>query len=162
LRGGKGSTWEGGMREPTIAWWPGKIAPGTTSAELGSTTDLLATIHAIVELPLPNDRVLDSQDLRPVLFGTGPSPRKSLLYYRGRQLMAARLGPWKAHFKTQDGYGQAKPIEHDPPQLFQLEHDPSEKYDLAKDHPEVIAEIRQLVAEHQKDLVAPPSQLELR
>jgi len=162
LRGGKGSTWEGGMREPTIAWWPGKIAPGTTSAELGSTTDLLATIHAIVELPLPNDRVLDSHDLRPVLFGTGPSPRKSLLYYRGRQLMAARLGPWKAHFKTQDGYGQAKPIEHNPPLLFQLEHDPSEKYDLAKNHPEVIAEIRQLVTEHQKDLVAPPSQLELR
>ena len=113
-------------------------------------------------MPLPTDRTLDSFDLRPVLFGTGESPRKSLLYYRGRKLMAARLGPWKAHFMTQAGYGQAKPEAHDPPLLFNLEHDPSEQYDVAKKHPEVISEIRQLVAEHQAGLEAPPSQLELR
>jgi arylsulfatase A-like enzyme len=162
LRGGKGSTWEGGMREPTIAWWPGTIPPGGVSSELGCTTDLLATICAIVEVPLPADRTLDSLDLRPVLLGTGESPRKSLLYYRGRQLMAARLGPWKAHFQTQDGYGQPKPELHDPPLLFHLEHDPSERFDVAKDHADVIVEVRKLVAEHEAGLVAPPSQLELR
>jgi arylsulfatase A-like enzyme len=162
LRGGKGSTWEGGMREPTIAWWPGTIPAGRTSAELGCTTDLLATICALAEVPLPADRTLDSFDLRPVLLGTGPSPRQSLLYYRGRQLMAARLGPWKAHFMTQDGYGQPQPEKHDPPLLFHLEHDPSEKRDLAKDHADVIAEIQKLVSEHQAGLDAPPSQLELQ
>jgi len=162
LRGGKGSTWEGGMREPTIARWPGKIPAGTTSAELGCTTDLLATIHALLEIPLPTDRKLDSYDLRPVLFGSGESPRKSVLYYRGRKLMAARLGPWKAHFMTQDGYGQTKPELHDPPQLYHLEHDPSEKYDVSKKNAEVISQIRQLVAEHEAGLEAPPSQLELR
>ena len=162
LRGGKGSTWEGGMREPTIAWWPETIPAGTTSAELACTTDLLATIHALVDVPLPNDRTLDSFDIRPVLLGTGPSPRKSLLYYRGRQLMAARLGPWKAHFMTQAGYRQPQPEKHDPPLLFNLESDPSEKYDLAQDHAEVIANIRKLVSEHEAGLEAPPSQLELR
>jgi len=162
LRGGKGSTWEGGMREPTIAWWPKTIPAGTVSGELGCTTDLLATIDALVDVPLPSDRTLDSYDIRPVLLGTGESPRKSLLYYRGRQLMAARLGPWKAHFMTQAGYGQPKPTQHDPPLLFQLENDPSEKYDLAKDHPEVIARIRTLVSEHKAGLEAAPSQLELR
>jgi arylsulfatase A-like enzyme len=162
LRGGKGSTWEGGMREPTIAWWPEKIPAGRVSAELGSTTDLLATIHALVDIPLSTDRTLDSYDLRPLLFGTGESPRKSLLYYRGRQLMAARLGPWKAHFMTQAGYGQLKPEKHDPPLLFNLDNDPSEQYDLAKDHGDVIADIRKLVSEHESGLVAPPSQLELR
>jgi arylsulfatase A-like enzyme len=162
LRGGKGSTWEGGMREPTIAWWPEKIPAGGVSAELGCSTDLLATIHALVDVPLPTDRTLDSHDLRPVLLGTGPSPRKSLLYYRGRQLMAARLGPWKAHFMTQAGYRQPEPEKHDPPLLYHLENDPSEKYDLAPDHADVIAEIRQLVSEHQAGLEAPPSQLELR
>ena len=162
LRGGKGSTWEGGMREPTIAWWPGTIPGGRTSVELGCTTDLMATLSALLDAPLPSDRTLDSYDLRPVLLGTGESPRKSLLYYRGRKLMAARLGPWKAHFMTQAGYGQNKPEVHDPPLLFHLDHDPSEKYDVADKNPEVISDIRKLVAEHEAGLDAPPSQLEIR
>lgn len=162
LRGGKGETWEGGMREPTIAWWPGTIAAGGVSAELGCTTDLMATVCGILDVAQPTDRTLDSYDLRPVLLKNGESPRKSLLYYRGRQLMAARLGPWKAHFMTQAGYGQKEPERHDPPLLFHLEHDPSEKYDVAKAHPEVISDIRKLVAEHNAGLQAPPSQLELR
>jgi arylsulfatase A-like enzyme len=162
LRGGKGSTWEGGMREPTIAWWPGTIPAGRTSAELGCTTDLLATICGFTGIAPPSDRTLDSYDLAPVLLGTGESPRKSLLYYRGRKLMAARLGPWKAHFMTQDGYGQKDPDLHDPPLLFNVEHDPSEKYDVSKKHPQEISAIRKLVAEHEAGLQAPPSQLELR
>ncbi len=162
LRAGKGSTWEGGMREPMIAWWPGTIPAGRVSAELGCTTDILATICTLTGVQLPKDRTLDSLDLSPLLLGTGDSPRESVLYYRGRQLMAARLGPWKAHFKTQDGYGQPKYEEHDPPLLYNLEHDPSEKYDVAKAHPEAISDIRRLVAEHEAGLEEPPSQLEIR
>jgi arylsulfatase A-like enzyme len=162
LRGGKGSTWEGGMREPMIAWWPGTIPAGRVSAELGCTTDLLATICGLCDVPLPADRTLDSFDLRPVLLGTGESPRKSLLYYRGRQLMAARVGPWKAHFKTQEGYGQLKPEAHDPPLLFHLEHDPSERFDVAKKNADALAEIKKVVVEHEAGLQAPPSQLDLR
>lgn len=162
LRGGKGSTWEGGMREPAIAWWPGTIPAGRTTAELASSLDLLATIAGLAGAELPTDRTLDSLDIRDVLLGKGASPRQSMLYYRGRQLMAARLGPWKAHFKTQAGYGQKEPEVHDPPLLFHLEHDPAEQFDLAKENPDVIAQIRELVARHEDELVAPPSQLELQ
>jgi arylsulfatase A-like enzyme len=162
LRGGKGSTWEGGMREPAIAWWPGTIPAGRTTTELASTLDLLTTIAALVGAPLPGDRTLDSLDIRDVLLDKGPSPRQSMLYYRGRRLMAVRSGPWKAHFMTQAGYGQRDPTAHDPPLLFHLENDPSERFDVAKDHPQVVAAMRRLVAEHQAKLVAPPSQLELR
>jgi arylsulfatase A-like enzyme len=162
LRSGKGSTWEGGMRVPAIAWWPQTIRAGEVSLELASSTDLFATICALCGIALPTDRTLDSFDLRPLLLNGKESPRKSLLYYRGRRLMAARLGPWKAHFLTQAGYGQAEPERHDPPLLFHLQNDPSERFDLSRDNPQVIADIRQLVAEHESALVAPPSQLDLR
>ena len=161
LREGKGSTWEGGMREPAIAWWPGTIAPGNTTSELASTLDLFATVHAIAGIDLPTDRTLDSFDLRPVLLGTGPSPRKSFFYYRGTQLMAVRTGPWKVHFMTQAGYGGPKPEKHDPPLVYHLEHDPAEKYDVAKSHPDVVAEAVRLASEHASQVQAPPSQLDL-
>jgi len=160
LRGGKGSTWEGGMREPAIAWWPGRIAPGRTSAELCSTLDLFATLHGLLDVPLPTDRVLDSYDLRPLLFEGSSSGRNEFFYYRGTQLMAARVGPWKAHFMTQDGYGQPQPTQHEPPLLFNLDADPGEQRDVAKDHAAVIEQIRQAVAAHRSNLVAAPSQLD--
>ncbi|MBI3837990.1 MAG: sulfatase [Planctomycetia bacterium] len=163
LRNGKGSTWEGGMREPAIAWWPGTIPAGGTTADLASTMDLFATIHALAGIPLATDRTLDSFDLTPLLKDQGPSPRKSFFYYRGTHLMAARMGPWKAHFMTQPGYGgPIEPTNHDPPLLFNLDEDPSEQYDAAAKNPEVIAAIRQLVSQHEAGVTAPPSQLELR
>ncbi len=163
LRDGKGSTFEGGMREPAIAWWPGTIPPARTTAELASTMDLYATIHALAEIPLPTDRVLDSFDIRDVLLGTGPSPRQSFFYYRGTRLMAVRMGRWKAHFMTQPAYGLPnEPKTHDPPLLYNLELDPAEKFDVAGEHSDVIAEIRKVASEHQAQVVAPPSQLELR
>ena len=159
LKDGKGCTWEGGMREPTLAWWPGKIAGGRTSAALGSTMDLMATFGHLSGTALPTDRELDSHDLSPVLLDQGESSRNSILYYRGTRLMAARLGPWKAHFITQSAYGGGKPETHDPPLLFQLEHDPSERHNVAAEHASVIEEINDLVAKHREKLVVAKSQL---
>lgn len=163
LKDGKGCTWEGGMREPTLAWWPGRIVGGRVSFELGSTMDIFPTCVSLAGGAVPDDRILDGVDLAPVLFDDGPSNRKSVLYYRGTQLMAARLGPFKAHFVTQSAYGpdSKQRTEHDPPLLYDLDHDPSERFDVAKDHPEVLAEIAALVERHQQDLVIPPSQLEV-
>jgi arylsulfatase A-like enzyme len=161
LRDGKGSTWDGGMREPTIAWWPGKIKAGSVSHQVGSTMDIFATAHKLAGVELPNDRALDSYDLSPVLLGKGSSKRELLFYYRGYNLMAVRKGPWKAHFMTQASYGQRTPEEHDPPILYHLEHDPSEKKNLADKHPDVIADIKKAVETHQKQLKPAPSQLEL-
>ncbi len=162
LREGKGSTWEGGMREPAIAWWPGTIPAGRVTAELASTLDLLATVHALADVPLPAARTLDSYDIGPVLLGNGKSPRQEVYYYRGTKLMAVRSGPWKAHFMSQAGYGDPEAKMHDPPLLFNLEVDPSERFDVAKDNPDVVSAIREVASKHQAGVTAPPSQLELR
>lgn len=163
LRDGKGSTWEGGMREPTIAWWPGKIKPGSVSAQVASTMDIYATAHQLAGIKLPKDRVLDSYDLTPVLLGKGESRRELLFYYRGYKLMAVRKGPWKAHFITQDAYGPGarKAVEHDTPVLFNLEHDPSERHNVADKHPEIIADIIKDVEAHKAKVKPVESQLEL-
>ena len=162
LREGKGCTWEGGMREPTVAWWPGTIPNGTVCTELGTTMDIFATGLKLAGADVPADRVIDGVDLSPVLFGTGESPRDTVYYYRGTRLMAIRHGPWKAHFITQSAYGNQPAESHDPPLLFQLEHDPSEKYDVSKDHADVIATIQQVAEKHRATVQAPPSQLEIR
>ena len=161
LRDGKGSTWEGGMREPTLAWWPGKIKAGSVSPEVSSTMDIYATALKQADKALPKDRTLDSYDLTPVLTGTGTSGRKLLFYYRGYRLMAVRKGPWKMHLMTQNAYGQREPVKHDPPQLYHLDHDPGENYELGKQNPEVIEDLMKEVKKHQQELKPAPSQLEL-
>ena len=124
--------------------------------------DLFATVLALADIPMPDDRPFDSVDIRPVLLGTGPSPRDTIFYYRGTKLMAVRMGPWKAHFLTQAGYGEPKPVAHDPPLLFNLDRDPSEKVDVSKDHADVIAAIHDLASKHAAGVTVVPSQLELR
>ena len=160
LRDGKGSTWEGGMREPCIFWAPGHIAPGVVS-ELGATMDLFTTFSKLAGVPAPDDRVVDGVDLSPVLFEGGASPRNEMFYYRGDELYAVRVGNYKAHFITRDAYGP-NVEKHEPPLLFDLHTDPSEKFDIAGKHPEVIEQIRKLVAEHQARLVKGPDMLKDR
>jgi arylsulfatase A len=159
LRGGKGSTWEGGMREPCLMWWPGVIKGGSVCTDLASTMDLYTTGISLAGGKVPKDRIVDGVDLTPVLKGTGSSPRQSMFFYRGTRLFAVRKGPYKAHFLTQAGYGQARPEKHGVPLLFQLEHDPSEKYNVARAHPEVLAEIAKLVEDHQAKLKRGKDQL---
>jgi arylsulfatase A-like enzyme len=160
LREGKGSTWEGGMRVPGIFWWPGKIKAGTVSQELASTLDLFATCLTLAGIPLPQDRQHDGYDLSPTLLAGSPSPRETMYYYRDVDLFAIRKGPWKMHLRTQPGYGQPRPDEHDPPLLYNLEHDPSEQYDLAKDHPDVIAELQSEIQRHRATVKPVKNQLE--
>jgi arylsulfatase A-like enzyme len=163
LRDGKGSTWEGGMREPFLAWWPGTIPSGQVVRDLGATMDLYVTSILLAGGTPPTDRVLDGVDLRPAFLGTGPGPRDSMLYYRGTELYAARLGPYKAHFITQDAYGpNPSRVEHDPPVLYHLEHDPAERFDLSAEFPDVIASIRALADAHRATLEPVPNQLETR
>ncbi|MHC4123264.1 MAG: sulfatase-like hydrolase/transferase [Planctomycetota bacterium] len=149
LRGGKGSTWDGGMREPCIARWPGKIKAGSFSPELSCTMDIFATCLDFAGLPLPKDRQMDCVTMKPILFGTGKSKRNVMFFYRESRLMAVRKGPWKAHFITQAGY-RDKPKKHDPPLLFHLEYDPSERFDVAGKHQDVIADIQREVERHKQ------------
>jgi arylsulfatase A-like enzyme len=148
LKDGKGSTWEGGMRVPGIAWMPGRIKPGVTT-DLATTMDLLPTALAMAGVPLPKGVTLDGIDLSPLLFDSRPLPQRPFFDYRGNQLFACRLGEWKAHFITQGGYNQPKPDQQEPPVLFHLGRDPSEKRNVAATHPVVLDQIETAVKAHQ-------------
>ena len=158
LREGKGSTWEGGMRVPGIAWWPGKIKP-TVQRTLASTMDLFTTSLKLAGADVPGDRPIDGLDIRPLLFGTGTVSREAYFYYRGTRLMAARSGDFKAHYMTQAAYGQPKHEEHTPPLLFNLRVDPSETHNVATNHSAVLGQIAQVVEKHKAALQPAPSQL---
>jgi arylsulfatase A-like enzyme len=154
---GKGSTWEGGMREPAIAWWPGKIKGGVTTRELACSMDLYPTLLGLGGAAVPKDRVVDGVDLSPVLFGGGHNQRDTMIYYRGDELFAIRKGAFKAHFQTAPGYAApGAPLvfeKHNPPLLFNLEQDPGEKINVANEHPEVVAEIQHVLEQHRQGLV---------
>lgn len=159
LRAGKGSTWEGGMREPCIFWGPGNIKPGLIS-DLGSTMDLFTTFSKMAGVPIPKDRVIDGIDLSPTLLNHAPNSRKGILYYRENELYAVRLGDYKAHFITKGVYGQfGEREEHATPILYNLSEDPSEQFDIAAAHPEILVQINALVAEHRSKLVKGKDQL---
>jgi arylsulfatase A-like enzyme len=163
LRDGKGCTWEGGMREPFLAWWPGRIPAGRTVYDLVSTLDLLPTMVTLAGGKPPADRELDGYDLAPVLFGTGPSPRDVMFFYRGETLYAVRKGAYKAHFITEDAYGpNRRRTEHNPPLIYNLDRDPSERFEMAKDNAAVIADILKLADEHRKTIKPVENQLEKR
>jgi len=150
LRGAKGSTWEGGMREPTIFWWPGKIPSGTVNRELGTALDLMATVATMAGATLPNDRPLDSFDLSGALLAGEPSPRETFVYYRSNEIHAIRHGDWKAHFITEGSFGQGrKRTVHETPELYHLGQDPGEQYDIADKHPEIITRMLQLKADQE-------------
>ena len=162
LRAGKGTTWEGGMRVPFVAWWPGRIRPAVVAAP-GTTMDLYATAVRVAGGTVPTDRPLDGYDISPVLLGTGPSTREAVFYWRQRELYAVREGAWKAHFISEGAYGQfgGKTV-HETPELYNLDHDPSEKYNIAALHADVVARLKNVAAQHQAGIAPYPSRLEAR
>ena len=164
LHGGKGMTWEGGMREPGLAWWPGTITPGSVNMEIASTMDLFPTALDMAGIDLPTDRIIDGISLLPVFEGIPEAEvHDTYFFYRGTTLYSARKGPWKAHFITEWEYlADNRRTEHDPPLLFNLDRDPSEQYNVAGEFPDVIADILAEVERHKSNLVARPTQLEAR
>ena len=160
LRNGKGSTWEGGMREPCIFWAPGRISPGIVT-DMGTTMDLFTTFSKMVGVPIPDDRIIDGVDLGPTLFEGAKGARNDMFYYRGDRLYAARVGDYKAHFITQEPYAP-EVVEHKIPLLYNLSVDPSEKYDISSSHPDVIEKIMGVIKEHESNMVKGPDQLKDR
>ena len=148
LRGGKGSTWEGGVRVPTLAWWPGKIAAGTTSDAVAGTIDLLPTAIAIAGGPVPAQPVLDGRDISPLLFGkTAQSPREAHYYFAGYNLQAVRQGPWKLALTAQPetmGKGVAPDASGTAPRLYNLSEEIGEKTNLADKNPEIVDHLKKL------------------
>jgi len=172
---GKGSTWEGGVREPAFAYWPGRIQAGTRSAEVVSSLDLLPTLSKIAGVPLPTNRVYDGKDMSDVLFDKGPTKHDFLWLYQKAEPdgpSACRHGKYKAHWVTGPGLGGCTGCvtkKFDPPLLFNIEEDPSEAYPLTEngvqpDDPEIKAVLAALETAREQEkatmhygtLVAPP------
>jgi arylsulfatase A len=157
LRGGKGSTWEGGMREPTIAWWPGKIAPGSVNDAVAGNIDFLPTFVTLAGGKIPADRVIDGRDFTPLLLGKShESQRDAHFYYNGYKLQAVRCGPWKLTVASQnEGMGKAGPsvpASLDAPRLYNLDSDIGEKTNVAAEHPEVVARLKPMVVKMASEL----------
>jgi arylsulfatase A-like enzyme/acetyl esterase/lipase len=97
LRGGKLTTFEGGVRLPGIVRWPGKVPAGRVCDELFTTMDLFVCLTKLIGAKLPSAKI-DGEDLTPLLLGEkGAKGRSNFLYYSGQELHAVRVGDWKLH-----------------------------------------------------------------
>ena len=148
LKGRKGSTFEGGMREATVIRWPGKIPAGTVNDELMTAMDLLPTFAKLAGAAIPTDRVIDGKDIWPVLTENAPSPHEAFFYYKVNNLAAVRSGKWKLHLSVQ-GKGKKKKTKTT---LYDLEKDIGENTDVAKEHPDVVKHLRRYMADFEKEL----------
>lgn len=160
LREGKGSTWEGGMRVPGIAWWPGKIKPNTVNTNFACMLDVYPTALRLAKAPVPEDRVIDGRDISEALLKNAARPERPFFFYRGTQLYAVRKGPWKLHLFTQKGYGQPKPDAHEKPLLFNLGIDPGETFNVSTNHPAIVADLVNEIAVHKESMRPVKQQLE--
>jgi arylsulfatase A-like enzyme len=134
FRGKKGQLYEGGLRVPVVARWPGRIAPGRVSNHLWYFPDILPTIAELCGAPLPPD--IDGLSLVPELLGAAaagrPQAQHKYLYWEFVGQVAVREGDWKA----------IQPKAGAPWELYDLARDVSERQDLAARHPDVLARLQ--------------------
>lgn len=145
LRAGKGTTYDGGMRVPSVMRWPQRIPAGATCDEVASTIDLLPTIASIVGAALP-DHPIDGLDIGALLSDpTQPSPHREagFFYYKNNKVEAVRQGKWKLRVASKEGV-----------ELYDLDADIGEAINLADSHPATVEELRALIARYDADLKA--------
>ncbi|GAB3457790.1 sulfatase family protein [Actinophytocola sediminis] len=160
LRGNKNHTYEGGIRVPFVARWPGRIPAGAVSDEPVCLIDLLPTCAAIAGGTVPVDRPVDGADISAALTG-GSVPGRPLYFFHWWTLNAMRSGPWKLHL---DRHPRDPNRSHgkELPQLFNLELDPAETYDLSERHPEVLARLTGLATRFTDEIAGQRSAAEAR
>jgi len=144
LRAGKGTTYEGGMREPTVMRWPARIKPGQTCSQVAATVDLLPTFASIVGAKLDPGRPIDGLDVSGLLVdpaSQSPHDRVGYYYYKNGGLQAIRLGKWKLHLKKK-------------PELYDLRDDIGESRNVADANPDVVAKLRAVAERYDADLKA--------
>ena len=146
LRGNKRNEYEGGIRVPGIARWPGHIAPETVSDVPVVGTDLFTTILDIAGVPIPSDRTIDSVDIRPAFSGE-PVERPIPLFWRthvspAEDRVAIRVGDWK--LISNDVMTKF--------QLYNVQKDWQEKSDLASEMPEKTEEMKAIMMKTWEDI----------
>ena len=164
LREGKGTTWDGGQREPCVMRWPGKIPPGSVCREPAMTIDVLPTLARLAGAALPENRI-DGKDIWPLIAGAkgARSPHEAYFFYWDRHLQGVRSGKWKLHFPHQyrtlagkPGGKGGKPVPYSQAKtslvLYDLDKDPGETTNVADSHPEVVKRLKELADRMREDL----------
>ena len=154
LRGRKGSTFEGGMREPAVARWPGRIPSGVETDELLTAMDLLPTFVKLACADIPKDRVIDGKNIWPVLSGQlgATSPHDRFFYHRSNELRAVRSGKWKYHEILPDQPNGNNGIKTPNSALYNLDIDIGETQDLSDQHPEIVARLKGYIKAFESEL----------
>jgi arylsulfatase A-like enzyme len=147
LRDGKFATYEGGMREPCIMRWPGKIPAGMVCSEMATTMDFLPTFAKLAGAKVPNDRIIDGKDIAALM--TDPkakTPYKEFFYYFETRLGAVRSGKWKlvVEHKIHD-----RAI---PAGLYNLQDDIAEQHDVSAQHPAIVRRLAALADKIREDI----------
>ena len=184
LREGKATTFDGGVREPTLMRWPGKIPAGTVCHEMALSMDLLPTMAWLAGTNAPADRIIDGKDIWPLMSGQpgAKTPHEAYYFYWDRGLEAVRSGKWKLHLPHEyrhlatPGHG-GRPGRYSKRTiglaLYDLKKDVSEKNDVATEFPEVVERLQRIAESARADLgdslmkragrnVRPPGKLESR
>ncbi len=165
LREGKGTSWDGGVREPTLMRWPGKIPAGATCDEPCMTIDLLPTIAKLTGATLPKNKI-DGLDISPLMTGEkdAKSPHEVLyFYYHQNDLESLRSGKWKLEMPRSYRSLNGKPggtggrpgnyVELTTPlALYDLSTDIGEKKNVAAENPEVVKKLQDYVEAARADL----------
>lgn len=151
LRGKKGSVFEGGVREPCIMRWSGKIPADTTCNQIAGNIDVLPTFCKLLGVKPPDDRVIDGRDITSLMFDPKAGPVRDVqLYFNGNSKLAAiRQGDWKLVLIQP----APKKDEVAEPSLFNLADDPGEKNDVAAKHPAIVAKLRAEAAQREAEII---------
>jgi arylsulfatase A len=164
LREGKGTTWDGGHLEPTLARWPGKIPPGSTCRELCGTIDILPTFAKLAGSQAPQDRIIDGRDIWPLMSGQpgAKTPHEAFYYYWAYGLEAVKSGPWKLHLPHEyrslvgeggkDGQPSLYKTLKTEQALYNLIEDVGEQKDVAAQNPQVVLRLLALAECARADL----------
>jgi arylsulfatase A-like enzyme len=159
-RGMKRDQWEGGHRVPFLVRWPGKVKPASTSSQLTSLTDVMATVAAIIGTDLPKDAAEDSFNMLPALLGKDSGPIRPYLLqqaFSGSRTLSIRRGQWKyldhpgSGGNRYDNNPDLKPFilpdtaPGAPGQLYDLEADPGEAKNLYFEQPQIVKELKILL-----------------
>lgn len=165
-RGMKRDNWEGGHRVPFLVRWPGKVKPGTTSDQLTSLTDVMATVAAILDTELPANAAEDSFNLLPAILGQDDGPMRPYLIqqaFSGARYLSIRRGPWKyldhpgSGGNRYDNNPELKPFIMPesapgvPGQLYNLDTDPGETRNLYASRADIVSELKALLEKSKAD-----------
>lgn len=156
LRGSKGGTLEGGVREPTIVWWPGTVPAGTSCDAVCGTTDILPTFTKLAGGTPDPEIKIDGKDITALVNGESEtSPHEAWHYFKGNRLAAVRSGKWKLALSAQSigmGFRDQPDDIRTPMRLYDLDADIGETTDLAAKHPEVVERLTKLADAMKTDM----------